>query len=181
VKDKNDYLALLDALEGMQIEAEDGEILGMHMDPGLTDSVIKSWERGHNTMLPPDLREFMRRWNGGGFFCLMLEPLENFDLNAPGLLAFHNWGNGDFDCVRFLDSGKSEMVFHNHETGEVTTIAASFAEWLQRAVDEMKKKGTLYHPMDYSAMTIEYEGLHKRVPYGPTKSPAKKKWWQFWK
>lgn len=176
----NRYIAFLDELPTLEIENEDGDTFGFEMRPGTTEEDIANWESSNGVKIPADMIAFLRRWNGGDFYFLCFEPLRDLGVNAPGMLAFHNWGNGDFDCLRFRENGNADVVFYNHETGATVTIAPSFSNWLMRVIDEMRTIGTLLHPMDYQFGRRDYKGIYSNVE-PVTSAPDEKKWWQFWK
>ncbi len=129
----------------------------------LAEQRISEWESSNNFQLPDDFREFVARWNGGYLFGMDIVPLEQSLYMRAGLLAFHNWGNGDFDCLDPSAGKDSGVVFANHENGQTTQVAPSFRDWLARAIEEKKTRGVLLHPMDYAISNPGFRGLYAHI------------------
>lgn len=75
------------------------------------------------------------------------------------LVPFHDWGNGDFDCLDLTKIVDDEppVVFWNDHHDNLFPIAHSFAKWIPMAVHEISRFGRLLHPRDY------YEGRYENA------------------
>ena len=80
-----------------------------------------------------------------------------------GVIAFHAWGNGDFDCIATLASVHPEgsILFMNHTPHAMAHVAATLSEWIQQAVDEISVRGALLHPSDY--LNCDRPGIYRPV------------------
>lgn len=73
------------------------------------------------------------------------------DLARRRLVPFHDWGNGDFDCLDLTKVVDAEppVVFWNSEHENLFPITHGFGGWLPMAVHEIARFGRLLHPRDY--------------------------------
>lgn len=147
--ERQSYSKFLSNLPSLHVEGEDGEDLVFKGNAGLAPDRIDRWESDRDLKLPKDFREFLLNWNGADLFGLDIKSLESWAWPDPGLVDFHNWGNGDFDCLDLRKPGKAPVVFMDHETGCEVVISPSFGAWLRESLGELNSRGTLRHPMDY--------------------------------
>ena len=147
---------LLDALNSLVLEDEDGNDLLVHTRPGVCERDLQDWEHNNTVHLPAELRDLLTVSNGIGFFGLEIVSVGSLQyFPQAGIIAFHNWGNGDFDCVAASPSAYSEgtVLFMNHSPDVVVPIAASLHEWIERIVGELRTRGAVLHPADYRLST----------------------------
>ena len=140
------YDKLLDRLESLTVEDEDGQprlFVGL---PGVSDDEIAGWEAKIGYALSEDCKRFYRKWDGGGIASLEILPHELWVMVEPGIYAIHPWGNGDIDCVDLNPGQNGAIVFLGREDGKWMTVAPSFSRWLVQVVDEMEYRGVLLHP-----------------------------------
>jgi len=73
------------------------------------------------------------------------------ELARRRLVPFHDWGNGDFDCLDLTKVVDLEppVVFWNSEHENLFPITHGLAGWLPMAVHEIARFGRLLHPRDY--------------------------------
>jgi hypothetical protein len=69
--------------------------------------------------------------------------------HGDDLLAFQNWGNGDFDCLLLTGPDAGSIWFTNHNPDDRARIADSFVTWLAAAIDEATLRRTVWHPSDH--------------------------------
>ena len=161
-----DYLEYLNHLSAAKLYNAGGYIRKFQMNSGLDESMISNWEITNKLELPEDYRKFVKRWNGGSLFGLEMVPLEQSTYEREGILAIHNWGNGDFDGFEVhLDHKVGQIVFANHENGLTFPLTTSFYDWLRNVIEEMLKERIIYHPMDYSISKPTYQGIYSHIPY----------------
>jgi hypothetical protein len=166
MKDIKAYLYFLDKLSQLEIFDADGNRKAFDMQPGLSRAQIREWETSNKKVLSEDFLAFIGRWNGGHLFGLEILPLEETNyIGAESHLSFHNWGNGDLDCIGISSENSGKIFFANHENGQISQVAPSFYIWLSKVIEEKQKHRVLYHPMDYIISKPTYRGLYADVPY----------------
>lgn len=129
--------------------------------------------------------DFLRVSNGADLFGVKVsgtapEPETNAgdytELLARRLVPFHDWGNGDFDCIDLTKAvgGEPPVCFWNDETGNLFPICAGFGRWSRMAAFEVQTHGFLIHPRDYFEPRYEnaqgvYESIAnvKKAFFGP--------------
>lgn len=82
------------------------------------------------------------------------------------LVPFHDWGNGDYDCVDLTKviEGEPSVVFYNDEHGNIFPITGGFEKWLPMAVYEVSRFGRLLHPRDYQeARYADAQGVYESI------------------
>jgi len=142
----NDFLLL-------SLYDEDEESVQLILNESASEKVLKEYEGRITRAVPCELRELLAMSDGLDLFGLDIMPIDRQDLfETQGLLSFHDWGNGDFDCVVLAGScvgPEGSIVFMNHSPEVTVPIAESLEKWLLRVVEEITDKGTLLHPSDY--------------------------------
>ena len=166
MKDLTAYMNFLDSLSQLEILDADGNRNILEMSPGLSRAQVRKWEISNKNTLPEDYLFFIERWNGGFLYGLEILALEeaHYD-NDESLLAFHGWGNGDFDCIGLLPKHSGQIFFVNHENGQISQVSSSFSVWLEKVIEEKQKHKVLCHPMDYIISKPTYRGLYADIPY----------------
>jgi hypothetical protein len=139
--------------EGLPTKIETSEGAPMHR--------IRDFEKRKKIALPRDLMRLLMFSNGINIFGISILPLNEMDYDQ-GLLTFHNWGNGDFDCISLEQNNEFGSVFFmNHSPDYIYFVCHSINEWIINAIQEIQKRGTLFHPMDYN--DSEDYGLYKNI------------------
>lgn len=137
---------------------EDGNPLSISLNKGISLTRIESFEKLHNMKLPSELKELLLFTNGINLFgveILSLETMEFFP--EENKLLFHHWGNGDSD---FIDENGATF-FSAHSIENLIAVSPSLSSWLDGVIKEIKLKGTVLHPMDYTNREDEI-GLYRK-------------------
>lgn len=157
---------ILNSVRGLELQGEDGELLRCEIRPPVLGRELMEKEERIGAKLPSELKELLLYSNGISFFGQLMLPLEQLEYFAEqGLLTFHDWGNGDFDCLAMSTSRYSEnaVVFLNHSAVITVEIDGALASWLERAVEEIRQRGTLLHPGDYRTISNGGVGVYSSV------------------
>jgi hypothetical protein len=153
---------LLHTIDQLEIADEDGNPRPARWNRPLTGRELDALETRIGARLPASYRQFLMRGDGGDLFGLCLQGMAARVLVAPGLLTFHDWGNGDFDCLGLgPDPNQVPILFMNHSPEVVVRIADSFEHWLSSIVEELRRDGTVAHPGDYRY--VDSPGLYAEV------------------
>ena len=157
-----DFQQFLISLPFIEAFDEDENKLNVELNQSLSESEIAKICEDHQITLPKEYRIYLNHFYGGDLLGLNIENLLEGIINSEddNYIAFHNWGNGDFDCLKITPNDFGTVAFLNHENGEMTQIAKDFSEWLQNAVLEIVEKGALEHPMDMPTY-----GMYKSIEY----------------
>ena len=146
----SELLAKIDTLE---IADEGGDVCRVCWNDGLTAEQIERCEARHEIRFPESFRTFLQRSDGCelfGYDLLSLSGLQWYD----GLVAFHSWGNGDFDCLKLNSAGDpAPVLFMNHNPNVTVEVASSFDQWLEKMIAELQETGCVCHPGDYRFRT----------------------------
>lgn len=78
------------------------------------------------------------------------------------IVAFQNWGNGDYDCVHIGSEHGGSIWFTNHTPLVRARVANSVADWLQSIRHELSRHATIWHPRDYLGQQNE-DGTYAAV------------------
>ena len=140
-------LTLLEQLKQLTITDADGRERTAEWKVGASQEQMDCLESLLGVALPHDFKQFLSHSDGGFIFGLDLMGSMGIRANAQ-LIPFHNWGNGDFDCLS-PKGDKFEVVFMNHSADVTVRIADSFTDWLTRVTQELSRTGCLLHPGDY--------------------------------
>jgi hypothetical protein len=142
---------------------EDGNALHLKLLKGASLSEILKFEAKNKINLPYELRDLLLFSNGLDLFGQHLLPLEKLEYFSSGnVLMFHKWGNGDFDCITIgKENAKGKIVFMLHSEEILIPLNISLYEWIRAVISEIKEKGTLLHPYDFTMR--KEEGLYKQV------------------
>jgi hypothetical protein len=149
-----DIDSLLNVVAETPIRDEGGELVHVCWNPPLSLEHIERFERRLGFCLPSSYRSFLLRSDGCVLYQLDLLSASETQLYNRNILAFHNWGNGDFDCLRLRRrAGEAPVFFMNHAPDVLVKVAKSFGEWLERIIDEYRRYGSIGHPRDYRSET----------------------------
>ncbi|MFG0283593.1 MAG: SMI1/KNR4 family protein [Phycisphaerales bacterium JB039] len=134
----------LESWRSRRLKAEDGGLLELTLPSPTDEQSLGEWEQSRAVSMPRELRDMLAYANPPGLFGLELLALDSID-EYGDLIPFHDWGNGDFDCI----GRDGAVVFTNHSPDVQVEIAPTLLEWLQRVVGEIEQTGALRHPGDY--------------------------------
>jgi hypothetical protein len=142
---------------------EDENSLIVELREGVTIESIIKFEVNNNIKLPEDLKELLLFSNGIDLFGVHVHSLEEMEyFPSSGILTFHNWGNGDFDCLSLGDDYPSGTVLLMiHSENKLALVSNSLVAWFTGVIGEIKRTGALLHPSDYNM--LESEGMYKNV------------------
>ena len=155
---------ILDCFKALEVDDEDGTPLRISLESPLAKEELAKHEESVGAELPDQFRQLLLQTNGMKLFGLAIMPIDQQVLfHHEGIIAFHNWGNGDFDCVATSTSDypMGAVVFMNHSAAATVLICESLATWLEEVVREIREKGTLLHPSDYQHR--DEQGLYRRA------------------
>lgn len=157
---------ILDSFRNLRLEDEDGETLEFSLDPALSEVGLIAHEKVIGVRLPGQFRDLLMYANGMRLFGLDLMSTDQQSyFREHGIISFHNWGNGDFDCVATSSSAYPEnaVVFMNHSPEVTVKIEDALTKWIDRAINEIRKHGTLLHPADYRTRCAQGAGIYEMV------------------
>jgi hypothetical protein len=153
---------LLELASKTELPDETGCHVQVGWQPGLRDEHLDRFEKRLGYALPPSYRQFLGHGDGCDFYGLSLLSASEVAVHDSGIIGFHNWGNGDFDCLKLSKRRKESGVFFmNHNPGVLVRIADTFFGWLQRVFEELCAHGTLAHPRDYRFLARD--GVYSHV------------------
>lgn len=159
-------IEILNSSQELELENEDGDALELEASTPLSEQDVKDHERRLGVEIPGQLRDLLMFSNG---LLLFGQPIMSIQEQqyypVQGLLSFHNWGNGDFDCIATSASDYPEgsVVFMNHSPEITVKIEDTLTAWLTKAIDEIRTNGALLHPRDYMTNSDSGEGLYGGV------------------
>lgn len=82
------------------------------------------------------------------------------------LVPFHDWGQGDFDCLDLTKAvgGEVPVAFWSEELDDPFPITHSFEKWLRQVAVEIELYGRLLHPNDYAdARWANAQGVYESI------------------
>jgi hypothetical protein len=137
---------ILNKYKDVSLESEDGDELLLELRDKTSSKAIKDFEKGEDVQLPDQLKELYLISDGLDLFGYEIPSLDElFYEPAYKGFQFHNWGNGDFDYITMDGS----IAFLDNESEELIPVAPSLKHWIEMAIEEIKKEGTLLHPDDF--------------------------------
>jgi SMI1 / KNR4 family (SUKH-1) len=154
---------ILEAYSSKSLIDEDGNKLSIETMPPISIEKLREFEKIYRVSLPEEILELLLFSNGIKIFGVKIYSLEEMDFfEDQMLLAFHGWGNGDFDCLSVEQGAQSGIVFFsNHSINNSLSMNISFSEWISMSIKEIEHKRALLHPMDY--LFRNEEGVYKGV------------------
>lgn len=156
-------IEILEKYLGESFLDEDGNQLSIEKSQAISISDLQKFEMRHNVTLPQDLRELILWSSGIKIFGAEIQALDEMEFYEDHrLMTFHSWGNGDVDCIS-VDQGShyGTVYFVNHSAANSVSMNIAFGEWIFLAIDEIRHKGAILHPMDY--LFRNEEGMYKEV------------------
>ena len=147
-------------LETQTLRSRDGGELRLGRRPPASEAQIATLCARFPLPVSGTYVDFLRQSNGIDLFGVTVsgtepEPETNPDdwgeLLKRRLLPFHDWGNGDLDCLDLTKSvnGEPPVCFWNDEMGNMFPICGGFGRWTRMAAFEVQTHGFLLHPRDY--------------------------------
>lgn len=147
-------------LESQVFKSRDGADLRLTRRPPATEAEIAALAARFPLALTGTFVDFLRVSNGMELFGVRVSGAGPDPESNPGdwaelvkrrLVPFHDWGNGDFDCLDLTKSvnGEPPVCFWNDETGNMFPITGGFGRWTRMAAFEVQTHGFLLHPRDY--------------------------------
>lgn len=151
-------IEIIMAYSGKTYLDEDGNILSVTLYEGVPLTKINELGERYGIHIAPELKELLLFSNGISLFgieILSIESMEFFHLEKK--IAFHNWGNGDFDVI----DEAGQIFFSNHSIETLILVSSSLSNWIVSVIEEIELKGALLHPFDYSNRENE-EGMYRK-------------------
>ncbi|MNE54312.1 SMI1 / KNR4 family protein [compost metagenome] len=144
---------------------EDGDDLIVELRKGATIEDIARFEIDNGLELPRVLKELLLFSNGINLFGLQILSIQEMEFFPQSkIISFHNWGNGDFDCLSVGgDYTRGAVVFMSHTEDNLEVVSNSLMEWFAGVIAEIKKEGTLLHPLDYNER--QTNGMYKKIEH----------------
>ena len=147
-------------IEAQRSVGRDGGALRAVRLPGASDVAITAFAARFALPLTGTYVDFLRASDGADLFgvpVLGTRP-EPVDPEAYGevvqrrLVPFHDWGNGDFDCLDLTKTvnGEPPVCFWSGEGAELYLIANGFGRWTRMMAFEVATWGALLHPREYA-------------------------------
>lgn len=142
---------------------EDENCLIVELREAASIEDISKFEIDNEVQLPEDLRKLLLFSNGLILFGMQINSVEEIEYFPQSkILTFHNWGNGDFDCLSVGgDYPKGTIVFMSHTENKLAIVSNSLTNWFVEVIAEIKSLGTLLHPLDYKIRGSE--GMYKNI------------------
>jgi hypothetical protein len=156
-------LNFLDTYKNKTILDEDENKLSLILNKGATIKQLSDFEKKYNIELPEDFKNLLLYSNGLNLFGVEIRALDEIEyIDDAGILIFHNWGNGDFDCLALNSKYETgSILFMNHSPDVLMTVSPSLQSWLESVMQEIEKFGVLFHPSDYNCR--EENGLYAKL------------------
>lgn len=162
-------------LEPQTFASRDGGDLRLVRNPPATEAQIAGLAARFSLPLVGTYVDFLRVSNGMQLFGVRVagtepDPETNADdvaeLVKRRLVPFHDWGNGDFDCLDLTKTvdGEAPVCFWNDEMGNMFPITSGFGRWTRMAAFEVQTHGFLLHPRDYfDARYANAQGVYESI------------------
>jgi hypothetical protein len=162
-------------IQELTLQGRDGGELRLGRRPPATEAGIATLLARFAVPVTGTYVDFLRTSNGIDLFGISVsgtdpDPETNaedwLDLCKRRLLPFHDWGNGDFDCLDLTKSvnGEPPVCFWNEEQGNMFPITSGFGRWTRMATFEVQTHGFLLHPRDYfEPRYADAQGVYESV------------------
>ena len=161
----SDLIKLIETYSQRALFDEDDNKMIVEPIEGASLADISKFEATNGMEMPLDLKELLLFSNGMDFFGLHILSLEEMEFFPnTGMISFHNWGTGDFDCLSTGgDYPKGSIIFMAHAEDNTSQISNNLVDWFESIFAEIEEVGALLHPMDYQYS--ELDGLYKNTSY----------------
>jgi len=159
----NDLIKIIESCINETFLDEDGDRLTIKLREAGKAKDILNFELSKGIQLPDDLKKLLLFSNGMNFLGLRILSLEEIEFFPHSrILSFHNWEDGDFDCISINgDYPEGTILFMFHSEDNLEPVCNNLVEWFKEVILEIKKIGSLRHPLDYS--NKELEGMYKNI------------------
>ena len=137
-----------------------GEALAVESNDPLSTEQIAVKLESTGLRVTGSYRAFLELADGMSFFGVSLMGLATKPsiLDYPAMLQyqlvpFHDWGNGDLDCLDLTKgvAGEPPVVFWDDKRDTTVMICNGFSKWLRMAHEDLERYGKLLHPDDYNS------------------------------
>ncbi len=144
-------LDIIEKYKNLTLFDEDENELSIVLNKCASLSQLEEFEDRNNIKLPEDFRDLLLYTNGLNLFGVEIRNIFELEyIKDAGICIFHDWGNGDFDCLAINESIETGSIhFMNHSTDVLKKVLPSFRIWIKRVIEEIEEKGVLLHPIDY--------------------------------
>lgn len=161
----NELVKIIETYRRETFFDEDENSLIIELQEGVIIESITKFEKDNDIKLPADLKELLLFSNGVDLFGIHIHSLEEMEyFPHSGILTFHSWGNGDFDCLSVGgDYPRGTIVFMSHTEDKLALVSNNLIEWFTGVIAEIKRIGALLHPLDYDER--ESEGMYKNISH----------------
>ncbi len=159
----SELIKLLKIYSDKSVLDEDGLKVGVEFNNGSSIDEILKYQDKNSIALPQNFIEILLYSDGIKLFGLEILSLREmwFFLDS-NLIAFHSWGNGDFDCLSLgKEYPKGKIIFMSRSKSSTAVVSDTLENWFKSVINEIEEFGTLFHPMDYNTRNIE--GMYKNV------------------
>lgn len=157
----SELVEIIESYRYQSLVDEDGNDIGIELVQATIKYEISNFEVKNRIELPSELKKLLLLSDGlllFGIKILSLAEMEFFP--SEGILSFHSWGNGDFDCLSVgVNYPIGTIFFMSHSEENITKVNNTMQGWFKEVISEIKKNGTLLHPLDYNHR--EAEGMYK--------------------
>lgn len=165
---------LLTELEERGATSHRGAVLSVQRHAPLSTEDIAARLQAAGLSLSGSYRAFLEVADGMSFFGVPILGIDTKPsiLDYPAMLQyqlvpFHDWGNGDMDCLDLTKAvaGEPPVIFWDDKRDTTVMITNGFSKWMRMAHEDLEKYGKLLHPDDYNS--AEFTGAT-----GTYESPA---------
>lgn len=166
--------ALLAELDGRVIPTPDGELRLGRRPPASPEAVEAFLARLPRPLVGSYL-DLLRLSDGLDLYGVEIfgvagspntNPEDVEELVKRRMVPFHDWGNGDFDCLDLTKQveGETPVAFWSEELGNPFPITHNFERWARSAVVEIERFGRLLHPRDYATPRYaDAQGVYESI------------------
>lgn len=144
---------VLDKLQMLRLRDEDDDVVTLRINTPASRELIGKFEATHKVQLPGEYKELLMVSDGLDLFGVKLLAIsEIIYLSKLHLLVFHEWGNGDCDCLAVEGSELlvGGVFFLRRDLETPVAISPSLSLWIESVVGEVQQIGALLHPNDYA-------------------------------
>jgi hypothetical protein len=158
----------LDSVTGRTLRSNLGRSLDIQLRPPIAERDVAALLDAAGVTITGTWREMLTTTNGISLFGVDVlglgpatDPRSVLSYRAMlqyNLVPFHDWGNGDLDCLDMTKTMDDEpaVVFWDDKRDTTVMICSGFAKWIGMAVEDLERYGKLLHPDDYR--TPEFTG-----------------------
>lgn len=136
--------------KNVKLSDEDDNPLVIKFFKPIEHESIEIFERNNSISIPSDLKELLLLSNGFSLFGVEVLPFEEMEyFRNSGLLSFHAWGDGNFDCISLgVDYPLGAIVFMNHSEDNLALFHHNLSDWINELIMEIEDKGVFLQPIE---------------------------------